>query len=65
MYDLEITCSKCGTRHGLIKISIPVRDKDSINCLKCGNEDIFKWNEAKIWTAIIINDDNDRQEKER
>lgn len=57
MYDLEIECPKCGTKHGLSKISIPVRDKDSINCLQCGYKDIFTWNEAKIWTAVIINDD--------
>lgn len=57
MYDLEIICSKCGTKHGLRKISILVRDKDSINCLNCGNEDIYKWNEAKMWIAEIINDE--------
>jgi NAD-dependent SIR2 family protein deacetylase len=63
MYDHEITCSECGTRHGLRKVSIPVRDKDSIDCLKCGNKDIFRWNEAKIWFAEIINNDNITQEK--
>ena len=61
-YDHEVTCPKCGTRHGLTKKSIPVRDKDSINCLKCGNEDIFKWNEAKIWFAEIINDEKEKEE---
>ncbi|MEZ7506069.1 hypothetical protein QO182_12670 [Flavobacterium sp. Arc2] len=58
-YDLEITCPKCDTKHGLKKISIPVRDKDSIDCLKCGNEEIYKWNEAKIWIAEII--DNEKR----
>jgi hypothetical protein len=54
MYDHEITCSECGTRHGLRKVSIPVRDKDSIDCLKCGNKDPRCRTNPFVWHIVNL-----------
>lgn len=49
----KIICSKCGAQYELSYTRLPVRDKDSINCMIC-NEEIHSWNEAKTWKAKLI-----------
>jgi predicted Zn finger-like uncharacterized protein len=54
MADHNVTCPQCGAEYELTKHNIPFRDKDSVDCEVCGKKDIFSWNEAKIWTAKLI-----------
>lgn len=49
----EITCGNCGSTYKINAIKIPVRDKDSLWCTVCG-EELKRWNEAKMWTAELI-----------
>jgi hypothetical protein len=50
----DIKCKKCGSVFRMSYMKICMRDKDSIDCEVCGNEDIYRWNEAKIWSANLI-----------
>lgn len=56
MHDIkmsEITCQKCGSRYRLSFTKVIFRDKDTIECLVCG-EELHRWNEAKIWHAELL-----------
>jgi rRNA maturation endonuclease Nob1 len=49
----ESICENCGSIYKIRAIKIPVRDKDSLDCTVCG-EELKRWNEAKMWTAELI-----------
>ncbi|MGM7637611.1 hypothetical protein [Bacillus sp. Hm123] len=48
-HDGVKTCSKCGRRWDIYKVSIPMRDKDSIEC-DCG-ETLIEWNGGVMFRA--------------
>lgn len=50
---MEIICSRCGSLYKLRYTRTIMRDKDSLDCEFCGCE-IYSWNEAKIWSAVLI-----------
>ncbi len=54
MAEVDVICDQCGSVYKVKSIKSPMRDKDSIDCQVCGEKDIYSWNEAKIWTAILI-----------
>lgn len=49
----QLECGKCGSVYKVRAIKIPVRDKDSLDCVVCG-EELKRWNEAKMWAAELI-----------
>lgn len=51
--ESKTTCTKCGSVYELTYTRTIMRDKDSITCEICGQE-IYRWNEAKIWSAKLI-----------
>ena len=46
-------CGRCESILEIRKIKLPVRDKDDLYCPVCGDH-IKSWNEAKMWTATVI-----------
>lgn len=50
MYDHTITCD-CGKRWTIYKRSVPMRDKDSIEC-DCGKT-LLRWNGGVMYTAEL------------
>ncbi len=50
---MKIECKNCGSEFELNSKSIPLRDKDSINCEVCRSE-LYSWNEAKMWEATLL-----------
>lgn len=57
MAEKNIKCKKCSSIYVLYATRIATRDKDSITCKVCG-EELYKWNEAKIWEAKLIEKGN-------
>lgn len=55
-YDYTSVCSKCGKKWDIYKISIPMRDKDSLDC-DCG-EEIIRWNGGVMYNATPSKQDN-------
>lgn len=51
--DKEKVCQKCGSVYKLTYVRTIMRDKDSIDCMVCG-EPLHSWSEAKIWEAELI-----------
>jgi len=47
-------CPKCGRRYESFKMNIPMRDKDSEECI-CGYE-LIKWNGGVMYDARLIED---------
>lgn len=46
-------CARCGSTLEIRKIKLRARDKDDLYCPVCGDH-IKSWNEAKMWTATVI-----------
>ena len=58
-------CIKCGSVYELTSSRTIFRDNDSIKCQVCGNE-IYSWNEAKIWsTSLIIRNEDHKASNTR
>ena len=41
--SIEIVCEHCDAEHTADYQNLPVRERGSFNCLKCGKQ-AFKWN---------------------
>jgi len=48
-----IICKYCHSKFHLSFERLNWRDKDSISCEVCSQE-LFSWNEAKIYTATLV-----------
>lgn len=55
-YDGIIECEECGARYKIFKQSIPIRDKDSIECHKCRAE-LKRWNGGVMYRVELISED--------
>lgn len=49
----KISCKKCGAIYELSFTKTTQRDRDSISCEICSSV-IFRWNEAKIFSAKLV-----------
>ena len=56
IYDGIIECEECSARYKIFKQSIPIRDKDSIECHKCGAE-LKRWNGGVMYRVELISED--------
>ena len=50
----DLQCPQCGSTYHLKVFKLMQRDVDSIDCSVCGKKDIFDWNEAKMYTATLV-----------
>ena len=41
-------CKKCGAEYDLSETHVPMRDKDSLECVICGRT-LISWNGSKIY----------------
>lgn len=58
--DKTKICSKCGSIYKLSYSRTTMRDQDKIDCEVCG-EELYRWNEAKIWDATLVEKHNNHQ----
>ena len=47
---MKRSCPRCGAIYELTEVKTMVRDKDSLECVFCG-EILIKWNGASFWVA--------------
>lgn len=52
MSDIR-TCSNCRAKYIISSYHTMFRDKDSIDCQKCGKE-LMHWNGSEVFTATLI-----------
>lgn len=48
-FDRIKTCSNCGKKWGIYKVSLPMRDKDTLEC-DC-KETLLSWNGGVMYTS--------------
>ncbi len=47
------TCSNCGSVYTLMRMALPSRDRDHLNCDVCGSI-FFSWKEAACYTDKLV-----------
>ncbi|ADP70501.1 hypothetical protein Rvan_1233 [Rhodomicrobium vannielii ATCC 17100] len=46
-------CEECGSLYSVVEHRLPVRDKDSANCIVCGHE-LASWNSTTFPVFTLI-----------
>ncbi len=54
-YYKNIKCEGCGKEYDIFVMKIPMRDRDSEKCEKCGTT-LISWNESKMYEARPVED---------